>query len=138
MSMPFRVQPTPACPVPVPLYPGTGRPKPSSEDQQIVQGKNERILCLGFFKHGDLRQWVPREAKISRRAIDSIQKCTPRDEVRSDLYHGDSCYLLDCKGTLWLVAYQATGAALWAEDDPQSMSDAIGKLVAKSNGGAPA
>ena len=38
MSMPFRVQSTPATPVPVPLYPGTGRPKPSREDQQIVQG----------------------------------------------------------------------------------------------------
>lgn len=118
-----RIRPTLATHVPDTLY-----PSPSKEEQHIVQGKNERILCLGFFENGDLHRWVRRDAKISRHAIDSIQKCASL-EIQANLHYSEPCYLIHCKGTLWLVAYQATGAALWDEEDSQSVSDAIGKLV---------
>lgn len=108
--------------------PTSVRPKPLREEQHIVQGKNERILCLGFFRNGSFDDWVAREAKISRRTIHSIQKCKAQ-EIRADFSFDETCYLIHCKGTLWLVAYQATGAALWDEEDSQSVSDAIGKLV---------
>lgn len=72
-----RIRPTPATHVPDTLY-----PSPSKEEQHIVQGKNERIICLGFFRNGSFDDWVGREAKISRRTL-RAQRCGTKRSRRA-------------------------------------------------------
>lgn len=94
----------------------------------VIQRKNERILCAGFFENGNLSSWVQRETKISRGCIECIQKCEVH-ELYAVLPNVKFCYFILYQKHLWLVASEATGAMLWDEEDTPTVGAAIEKLI---------